>query len=621
MRRDTSTLVKAALATVLGILSVPLAGSTEARAQLDQPFPAYNPYPPLPGSVPPTVLPPDLQSEVLRVRREVQTIFGLYFAEWQALTPPTLTGQPPTLFPTGYDAVRILGGLLNFDENMSPFQNQACSFCHMPYAGFSGPIPSVNLTMVAYPGTFRYRAAKRTAQRYTYSPMFPQLQFNQGQNLFFGGNFWDGRATGYKLQSADAEQAQHPPVDPLEMGFADTACIAFRLTSASYRQLFELVWGADFDIRWPANTAEICGIPQGARRFGGSSTPIALSPTDRTKANNIYDHWGQSISFLEHTTDVSPFTSKFDASLVGNYTMTPDEMAGYNLFNGKGNCNSCHVDGRSTLLTPGQTDTGNTVGGQPIFTCFGYANEALPLNPRLPLFYESTPDRFGFTPNPDGLRYRDLGFGNFLRSGPQSGTDPNAANWLNLAPSTDGQFQVVTTRNVAMTPPQCPTTEAGQVGPNGPIPYFQKEFFHNGYIKSLKQLVHFYNTRDFASAPGAGAVTYAYPVTSGHCPAGTVERVTCWPQPEVPSNIDMTTGALGLTDTEENQIVAFLQTLTDGFTTPYKNADTFTGQCMTGGDARTQGNETIIPTWSLVQFPCATDICGVPPVPGPTPIP
>ena len=27
----------------------------------------------------------------------------------------------------------------------------------------------------------------------------------------------------------------------------------------------------------------------------------------------------------------------------------------------------------------------------------------------------------------------------------------------------------------------------------------------------------------------------------------------------------MTSGALGLTDTEENQIVAFLQTLTDGF--------------------------------------------------------
>jgi hypothetical protein len=93
MRRYTSILAKAAFATVLGILSVPVAGVTEAQAQaqVDQPFPPYNPYPPLPGSVPPTVLPPDLQSELLRVRREVQTIFGRYFAEWQALTPPVLS--------------------------------------------------------------------------------------------------------------------------------------------------------------------------------------------------------------------------------------------------------------------------------------------------------------------------------------------------------------------------------------------------------------------------------------------------------------------------------------------------------------------------------------------------
>ena len=40
---------------------------------------------------------------------------------------------------------------------------------------------------------------------------------------------------------------------------------------------------------------------------------------------------------------------------------------------------------------------------------------------------------------------------------------------------------------------------------------------------------------------------------SGHCPTGTVERVTCWPAPDAPNNIDMTTGMLGLTDTEENQ--------------------------------------------------------------------
>jgi cytochrome c peroxidase len=50
-------------------------------------------------------------------------------------------------------------------------------------------------------------------------------------------------------------------------------------------------------------------------------------------------------------------------------------------------------------------------------------------------------------------------------------------------------MQTATARDVAMVPPKCPTTEASG-------PYFQKEFFHNGYIKSLKQLVHFYNTRD-----------------------------------------------------------------------------------------------------------------------------
>jgi cytochrome c peroxidase len=514
---------------------------------------------------------------------------------------------------------------LNYDESMSPFNNIACASCHMPYAGFSGPIPSVNLTMVAYPGTFRYRAGKRTAQRYTYSPRFPVLNYNTTQQLFFGGNFWDGRSTGYKLQSADAEQAQHPPVDTQEMGNPDTACIAFKISEAPYRPLFELVWGVDFDIKWPGNTAQICATPGGAAKFGGSATPIALSPTDRTKANNIYDHWGQSISFLESSPDVSPFTSKFDAFLKNTYTLTADEMAGYNLFKGKGNCNSCHLDGRSTTLTPGQTDSGNAADVEPLFTCFGYANLGLPLNPRDAIFYQSTPDRFGFTANPDGLRFRDLGFGTFLRSGPGSAPNPNAANWLQLAPATDGQMQVSTARDVALTPPQCPTTEAGQRDANGkPIPYFQKEFFHNGYIKSLKQLVHFYNTHD------AFPMGLQFPVTSGHCPAGTIERVSCWPQPEVPDNVDMTTGNLQLTDQEENLIVTFLQTLTDGFdpanptVSTYKNIDTFTGQCAiapAGVTAATQGNETIIPTWSLTQFPCADDVCGVPPVPSPNPVP
>jgi cytochrome c peroxidase len=178
--------------------------------------PIYNPYPP-------GILPPDLNPELARVLREVNFIEMEAIGQWHALTPPTLTGNPPILQNTGVASVEVLGKLMNFDKNISPNKNVACSSCHMPYAGFSGPIPSVNLTMIAYPGSAHFRAGKRTAQRYTYSSYFPPLQYNATQGAFFGGNFWDSRATGYLLRSPDAEQSQFPPVDPLEMGNPDTA--------------------------------------------------------------------------------------------------------------------------------------------------------------------------------------------------------------------------------------------------------------------------------------------------------------------------------------------------------------------------------------------------------------
>jgi cytochrome c peroxidase len=601
--RLISLLAGYAAATLLIVTYGAAPANTGDKGDKDTPTPVYNRYPP-------GILPQDLPQEIERVRREVRFIENEALAQWGALTPPTLTGQPPTLQNTGQRANVLLGKLMNFDENMSPFQNRACGFCHMPYAGFSGSIPSVNLTMIAYPGSFQFRAGKRTAQRYTYAPNFPVINFNATQAAFFGGNFWDSRATGYLLGSPDAEQAQHPPVDTQEHALPDTACIAFRLSTAVYRPLFEQVWGAgSLDIKFPHNTEEICETPGGAAVFGPNTTPIPLSPEDRVKANNVYDHWGQSLDQYEASPDVSAFSSKFDAFLAGNYTMTPDEMAGYNLFKGKGNCNSCHLDGRSTAPTPpppegtapNSTDTGAAANVRPLFTCFGSANLGLPLNPRDAFFYQTTPDFFDFTGNPFGFGYRDLGLGTFFRSGFGSAPNPNST-WTQFAPKSDGQMQTSTARDVAMVPPQCPTTEA-------PGPYFQKEFFHNGYIKSLKQLVHFYNTRD----------VFPFNVTSGHCPAGKTEKVDCWPMPEVPNNIDMTVGKLGLSDAEENQIVAFLQTLTDGFTTPYPDINTFTGTCMTGGSASTQGNDFLIPTPPLP--PCASAICGVAPTPGPTPIP
>jgi hypothetical protein len=125
--------------------------------------PIYDPYPP-------GILPADLGSEIKRVLREVDLLEDRAVVRWKALPPPTLTGQPPTLQGSGTEAIETLGELMNYDRNMSPKRDQACSSCHMPYAGFSGPIPSVNLTMIAYPGTEHFRAGKRTAQRYTILP-------------------------------------------------------------------------------------------------------------------------------------------------------------------------------------------------------------------------------------------------------------------------------------------------------------------------------------------------------------------------------------------------------------------------------------------------------------------
>jgi cytochrome c peroxidase len=577
-------------------------GDRDDKRDRDGPPPFYNPYPP-------GILPSDLNSETARVLREIDNIESQTLVQLQTLPPPTLTGLPPILAHTGQRLNVLIGKVMNFDRNISPFKDRACAFCHMPYVGFSGPIPSVNLTMVAYPGSYQFRAGKRTAQRYTYAPSFPVLNYNDTQQAFFGGNFWDSRATGYLLGSPDANQAQGPPVDTQEHMLPDTACVAFRLQSAVYKSFFIEVWGDDIDtIKFPHDTEEICETPGGAAVLAGSNMPVKLSSADRAIANHVYDHWAQSLDQYETSPDVSAFSSKFDAFLKGTYTMTSDEMAGYNLFRGKANCNSCHLDGRSTAPTPpppqgtapNSTDTGAAADTRPVFTSFGSANLGLPLNPRDAFYYQTTPDFFGFTANPYGFGYRDLGLGTFLRSGFGSWASPNDT-WTQFAPGSDGQMQTSSARNVAMTPTQCPTTEA-------PGPYFQKEFFHNGYIKSLKQLVHFYNTRD----------VYPQSVTSGHCKVGTIEKVTCWPMPEVPNNLDMTIGMLGLTDTEENQIVAFLQTLTDGYTTPYPDSNAFTGVCMTGGTAATQGNSTLIPTPPLP--PCASAVCGVAPLPNP-PIP
>src|SRR5712672_495608 len=446
-----------------------------------------------------------------------------------------------------YHQVETLGKLEIFDPNLSVNKNLACSYCHDPAAGYGNGVPilsvftggsnpgSVPITVHgAYPNN---RIAKRNPTSYVYATYYPPLHYNQSQADFYGGNFWDGRATGYKLQNAAANQAQGPPLDTQEMANPDPACVVWKLSRSKYKFFFEQVFGVgSLELNWPSDVATICSTPAGAAVLNGNPTPLQLSTSDRTLANKDFDEFAQAIASYESSDAVSPFTSKFDYFLAGKATLTPQEQNGYDLFRGKGSCNTCHLDGRASTLLGG-SDTGQAASVQPLFTDTTYNNIGLPKNVKLPWYSEDTPDQWGFTANPLGFGFVDFGMGLFLDG--YYGAPPNLS-WGNLFPQFEGKFQTSTARDAAMKP----------------YPGFVKAFMHNGYLTSLKEVVHFYNTRD----------VFAFPVQSGNCPAKTVEKVTCWPMPEVSANLNTTIGNLKLTDGEENDLIAFLQALVDGFT-------------------------------------------------------
>jgi cytochrome c peroxidase len=414
------------------------------------------------------------------------------------------------------EQITLLGKLLLFDKQLSVNRNMACTSCHMPETGFTGPISSVNLTTVSYPGSVRTRHGDRKPQSYGYATFAPVLHYNQVKGDFVGGNFWDMRATGVRLQSPTAEQAQGPPLNPLEMGLPDSACMVYRIAQRPYRQLFEQVWGKQaFAIKWAADVEKACSTPGPAP--ASDPFPVHLGPVDRGISNETYDQIALAIAAYEASPEVNAFTSKFDYVQAGQAQFTSEEKAGYDLFRGKAQCNACHRDGGPTQ--------------EPLFTDFTATNLGIPRNSAIPFFQETRPDLFGYIANSLGTNYIDTGVGGFLNDA------PNTA-WKSYAPQFNARFQVPTLRNVDMRPRRD----------------FVKAYMHNGYFKSLKEVVHFYNTRD---------------VLPRCKPNDPGEKVSCWPAPEDPSNLNKTQlGKLGLTDEDENKLVSFLKTLTDGFKKP-----------------------------------------------------
>jgi cytochrome c peroxidase len=463
--------------------------------------------------------------QVTRINNALDSTFAAAVAQ--------LDSAPPS---RQYDKITLLGKLLLNDKNLSVNRNVACETCHAPDVAQTGSVDIINRTIVAYPGSALNRVSARKPQTYRYGAAFaPVLHYDEARKTLVGGNFWDMRATGVTLANPAAEQGQGPPLNPVEMALPDAACAVFRMSRGPYRGLFERVWGRQsFAINWPSDVERVCSTPAPAPPH--DSLPVHLSPTDRGIALATYNFMGLAMASYEASPEISPFSSKFDSAVAhpDRQILTSDEQAGWALFRGKGKCNTCHLDGtdnRAGTRPARATDPispASAADRGPLFTNFAAANTGIPRNPALRFYCENKPDSAGFTPNPAGAAYVDRGVGAFLRS---SG-NPNAA-WTRLASSLDGAMRVPTVRNVDMRP----------------SPEFVKVYMHNGYLKSLKEVVHFYNTRD------------ALPRCEDDDAAGA--RITCWPAPEVTANVDTTVGRLGLTSHEEDLIVAFLRTLTD----------------------------------------------------------
>ena len=216
-----------------------------------------------------------------------------------------------------------------------------------------------------------------------------------------------------------------------------------------------------------------------------------------------YTYICRAIAAYERSSQVSRFTSRYDTYRRTGKGFTAQERQGLSLFKGKAGCTDCHVTTR------------DKAAGGVVFTDYGYANLGVPKNSQNPWYQETSI-------NPAGAAWVDEGLGGALATAlvrpPPSRPSPSRA-WASSR-----------CRPCATWPSARATT-------------FLKAYGHNGYFKSLREFVHFLNTRD---VPGA------------------VWRGTPWLAAEYPATVDTTkTGHLGLSAVQEKALVAFLGTLSD----------------------------------------------------------
>ena len=260
-----------------------------------------------------------------------------------------------------------------------------------------------------------------------------------------------------------------------------------------------------------ANSSEASVV----ERLAGSSTAAAFK---ETFGAHVFDDTALAFRGLllalevyqQDPRDFYPYTSKYDAYLRGKAKLNPVEARGLTLF-------SDPAKGNCARCHPNQIKE----GALPQLTDFGYAALGLPRNPAI-------------------AANRDAAFFDMGLCGPLR---------IDLGKKTEycGMFRVPSLRNVAL----------------------HGTYFHNGSVATLRDAVRFYAERDVRPAKW-------YPLRAD----GSVERFNDLP-PAYRDNVEMkppfggTPGSdPALDDSDIDAIVAYLETLTDGWTPDSDQAST-----------------------------------------------
>ncbi len=286
-----------------------------------------------------------------------------------------------------------LGQVLFFDVSLSKNKTQSCSTCHNPDFGFADNRDNGVKKMVSL-GDDGKSLGDRQAPTASYAKFSPPFHYDKKKKQYIGGQFWDGR------EKDLAGQAGGPPLNPIEMGMKDKKSVIERLKKNEYYvKSMKTLYGSDI-----------------------------FDDTDKA-----YLMMTKAIEAYEKTEFFSPFDSKYDRYLKGEYELTDLEDLGKALFfsNNNTNCSTCH-------MLKGEDRKGET------FTNYEYHNIGTPIN------------HFVRTANGSKKDYIDDGL---------------LANPHVKDVTQRGKYKVPTLRNIAVTAP----------------------YMHNGVFKDLKTVIEFYD--------------------------------------------------------------------------------------------------------------------------------